>query len=381
MRAGLLAHANDLMPAAQHVVPGLVAFRRGLIRVLGTAVGQSGSGPTAWVLYPSLDEAEAAADAVRDALADGRVVAPGQGSPVVHATRLLLDPSAGSAGTGEGGFTREPRSASPRRGPGRPRPVQPRDRVGGLVFCSGQLGLDPATNELVDGVEAQAERSLRNLRGGARAAGLGLADVAKTTVFLADMADFATVNAVYGRFFPSRTPARSTVQVAALPKGGRVEIEAIAAAGVRRVLDGPARPPIQFLTTPMTTDAGSTVAVILAAGLGTRMRSRTPKVLHAGLRPADARVRHRRRGAGDRDRGRSSSSRPRPRRSASGSRTTPTSRSRTSRAARVTRFVRRWTPCRRTSATILVLSGDVPLVDPAPDRRARSRPDGSTGPW
>jgi 4-diphosphocytidyl-2-C-methyl-D-erythritol kinase len=106
MRAGLLAHANDLMPAAQHVVPGLVAFRRGLIRVLGTAVGQSGSGPTAWVLYPSLDEAEAAADAVRDALADGRVVAPGQGSPVVHATRLLLDPSAGSAGTGEGGFTR-----------------------------------------------------------------------------------------------------------------------------------------------------------------------------------------------------------------------------------------------------------------------------------
>ena len=103
--------------------------------------------------------------------------------------------------------------------------------AGGLLFCSGQLGLDPATGELVDGVEAQAERSLRNLMAVLDAAGLGPADVAKTTVFLADMADFATVNAVYARFFPDPPPARSTVQVAALPKAGRVEIEAVAVRG------------------------------------------------------------------------------------------------------------------------------------------------------
>ena len=103
--------------------------------------------------------------------------------------------------------------------------------AGGLLFCSGQLGLDPATGELADGVEAQAERSLRNLMAVLDAAGLGPADVAKTTVFLADMADFATVNAVYARFFPDPPPARSTVQVAALPKAGRVEIEAVAVRG------------------------------------------------------------------------------------------------------------------------------------------------------
>jgi 2-iminobutanoate/2-iminopropanoate deaminase len=100
---------------------------------------------------------------------------------------------------------------------------------GELVFCSGQLGLDPATNELVDGVEAQAERALSNLQAVLASAGLGLDDVVKTTIFLADMADFAKVNAVYGRFFAEPHPARSTVQVAALPKGGLVEIEAIAA--------------------------------------------------------------------------------------------------------------------------------------------------------
>jgi 2-iminobutanoate/2-iminopropanoate deaminase len=98
----------------------------------------------------------------------------------------------------------------------------------GLLFCSGQLGLDPATGELVDGVEAQAERSLRNLTAVLDAAGLGWADVVKTTIFLADIGDFAAVNAVYARFMPDPPPARSTVQVAALPKGGRVEIEAIA---------------------------------------------------------------------------------------------------------------------------------------------------------
>jgi 2-iminobutanoate/2-iminopropanoate deaminase len=100
---------------------------------------------------------------------------------------------------------------------------------GDLVFCSGQLGLDPATGDLMDGVEAQAERALSNLAAVLDAAGLGLADVVKTTIFLADMGDFPTVNAVYGRFFPEPYPARSTVQVAALPKGGLVEIEAVAA--------------------------------------------------------------------------------------------------------------------------------------------------------
>jgi len=98
----------------------------------------------------------------------------------------------------------------------------------GLVFCSGQLGLDPESGELVDGVEAQADRALRNLAAVLDAAGLTLADVVKTTLFLADMADFAAVNAVYARHMPDPPPARSTVQVAALPKAGRVEIEAIA---------------------------------------------------------------------------------------------------------------------------------------------------------
>jgi 2-iminobutanoate/2-iminopropanoate deaminase len=101
--------------------------------------------------------------------------------------------------------------------------------VGGLVFCSGQLGLDPATGAFVEGgVAAQAERAMRNLGAVLDAAGLSFADIAKTTIFLADMADFAAVNDVYARFVPDPPPARSTVQVAALPKAGLVEIEAIA---------------------------------------------------------------------------------------------------------------------------------------------------------
>ncbi len=100
--------------------------------------------------------------------------------------------------------------------------------VDGFVFASGQLGLDPASGNLVDGVEAQAERAMLNLRAVLDAAGVTFEDVVKTTIFLADMNDFAVVNAIYGRFMPDPPPARSTVQVAALPKGGRVEIEAIA---------------------------------------------------------------------------------------------------------------------------------------------------------
>jgi 2-iminobutanoate/2-iminopropanoate deaminase len=99
----------------------------------------------------------------------------------------------------------------------------------GFLFCSGQLGLDPATGEFAGGdVESQAARALMNLGNVLEAAGCAFEDVVKTTIFLADMADFAAVNAVYGRFVTDPPPARSTVQVAALPRGGRVEIEAIA---------------------------------------------------------------------------------------------------------------------------------------------------------
>lgn len=98
-----------------------------------------------------------------------------------------------------------------------------------LVFCAGQVGLDPATGELVPGgIEAQAERVLQNLDAVLDAAGCTLADVVKTTCFLADIADFAAFNAVYARFMPDPPPARSTFAVKALPKAALVEIEAIA---------------------------------------------------------------------------------------------------------------------------------------------------------
>ena len=98
----------------------------------------------------------------------------------------------------------------------------------GFVIYSGQLGLDPVTGDLLEGIEAQAERAMLNLRSVLDAAGVTFEDVVKTTIFLADMGDFGVVNAIYGRFMPDPPPARSTVQVAGLPKGGRVEIEVIA---------------------------------------------------------------------------------------------------------------------------------------------------------
>ena len=102
--------------------------------------------------------------------------------------------------------------------------------TGAFVFCSGQIGLDPASGELVEGgVERQLERALRNLGRVLDAAGLGYGHVVKSTVFLVDMADFGAVNEVYGRFFSDPPPARSTVAVAALPRGALVEVEAIAA--------------------------------------------------------------------------------------------------------------------------------------------------------
>lgn len=101
--------------------------------------------------------------------------------------------------------------------------------TGSLVFCSGQIALDPATSDLVSqDLEAQTEQALKNLSAVLQAAGSGLEQVVKTTVFLTDMGDFAAMNAVYERVFGGHKPARSAFQVGALPKGARVEIEAIA---------------------------------------------------------------------------------------------------------------------------------------------------------
>ena len=101
--------------------------------------------------------------------------------------------------------------------------------IEGLVFTAGQVGLDPATMDLVEGgVEAQTRRVLTNLSHVLESADSGLNFVIKTTVFLKDMADFASMNAVYAEFFPENPPARSTVQVAGLPKGALVEIECVA---------------------------------------------------------------------------------------------------------------------------------------------------------
>lgn len=101
--------------------------------------------------------------------------------------------------------------------------------AGDLVFCAGQVPLDPATGDVLQGtIEEQTERVLRNVGAVLDAAGVTFGDVVKTTVFLVDMGDFAAMNGVYAGFFPDPPPARSTVAVAGLPKGARVEIEAIA---------------------------------------------------------------------------------------------------------------------------------------------------------
>ena len=115
--------------------------------------------------------------------------------------------------------------------PGAPAAIGPYSQaiaIDGFVFCSGQLGMDPATGQLLDGVASQAERAMVNLETVLAAAGASLADVVKTTIFLTDLANFATVNDIYSRHVIEPAPARSTVQVAALPRGAVVEIEAIA---------------------------------------------------------------------------------------------------------------------------------------------------------
>jgi 2-iminobutanoate/2-iminopropanoate deaminase len=108
-------------------------------------------------------------------------------------------------------------------------PYSQATRAGGLLFTAGQVGFDPATGELVDGgIAEQTERVLLNIRAILAAAGLDFSSVAKTTVYLVDMADFAAMNTVYARAFGDHRPARSTVAVAALPRGARVEIDAVA---------------------------------------------------------------------------------------------------------------------------------------------------------
>lgn len=101
--------------------------------------------------------------------------------------------------------------------------------AGQLVFLSGQIPLDPNTGELVAGdIAAQTERVMENLKAVLAAGGLTFADVARCTIYVMDLGDFARVNEVYGRYFAQNPPARATVQVAGLPKGARVEIDAIA---------------------------------------------------------------------------------------------------------------------------------------------------------
>jgi 2-iminobutanoate/2-iminopropanoate deaminase len=100
--------------------------------------------------------------------------------------------------------------------------------IDGVLFCSGQLGLDPVTGQLLDGVEAQVERALLNLEAVLFAAGMTTADIVKINIFLVDLDHFAVVNAIYARHMAEPAPARSTVEVAALPRNALVEIEAIA---------------------------------------------------------------------------------------------------------------------------------------------------------
>lgn len=102
-------------------------------------------------------------------------------------------------------------------------------KAGPFVFTAGQLGVDPISGNLVEGgVEAQTHQAFANLKTVLIASGSGLEHIVKTTVFLQDMGDFARVNAIYAQYFSSDFPARSAVQVAALPKGGAIEIEAVA---------------------------------------------------------------------------------------------------------------------------------------------------------
>jgi 2-iminobutanoate/2-iminopropanoate deaminase len=114
-----------------------------------------------------------------------------------------------------------------------PKPIGPYSQgviAGGLLFLSGQIPLDPKTNELVQGdIELQTEQVLKNLIAVLKAAKMGPENVVRATVYLADFTDFPKMNAVYGRYFPKEPPARTTIQAAGLPKNARIEIDFIAA--------------------------------------------------------------------------------------------------------------------------------------------------------
>ncbi|OGR26641.1 MAG: reactive intermediate/imine deaminase [Desulfuromonadaceae bacterium GWB2_53_15] len=102
-------------------------------------------------------------------------------------------------------------------------------QAGNMLFCSGQIALDPSTGEMVQGdVVVQAERVMENIAAVLTAAGAGFDNVVKTTIFLVEMGDFAAVNEIYGRYFSNHKPARSTVAVKSLPRGALVEIETVA---------------------------------------------------------------------------------------------------------------------------------------------------------
>ena len=141
--------------------------------------------------------------------------------------------------------------------------------TGELLFCAGQVGLDPATGQLVEGFEAQVERALDNVGAVLAAAGMGFGDVVKTTCFLIDLADFQVFNEHYGRRFGEPAPARSTVAVAGLPRGARVEIEVVAhraASGRRRRARlTPRRAGSKMPLTPMPTPPPAGAAARLAA--------------------------------------------------------------------------------------------------------------------
>ena len=117
------------------------------------------------------------------------------------------------------------------KAPGAIGPYSQAIKAGGMVFCSGQIPIDPATGEFVSNVVSeQTEQVLKNLTEVLKAAGTGLDNVVKTTVFLADMNDFVEMNEVYGRYFSDNKPARATVQAARLPRDAKVEIDCIALA-------------------------------------------------------------------------------------------------------------------------------------------------------
>ncbi|UFS68954.1 RidA family protein [Geomonas sp. RF6] len=104
-------------------------------------------------------------------------------------------------------------------------------KAGGFLFLSGSIALDPATGEMRQGIEAETEQVMKNIGAILAESGLTFADVVKTTIFLTDMANFATVNGIYGEYFKENPPARSTVEVKGLPRGATVEIEVIAVLG------------------------------------------------------------------------------------------------------------------------------------------------------